>query len=144
MALAGWSGPYLVRAAAVVQAAPPWIPPPMPAYLVHCSCPDPDTARRLAQAAVDARLAACATSLPGATSTYRWQGRVETADEVLLLLKTTDAAFPALRDVLCAAHPYELPEIIAVEIVAGLPGYLDWVAAGTAPDPAPTAQDPAV
>lgn len=120
----------------------------MPAYLVHCSCPDTDTARRLARGAVDARLAACATALPGAVSTYRWQGEVETAGEVVLLLKTTDAAWPALRELLQQAHPYELPEIIAVEIVAGLPGYLDWVAAETTPQPATTPaatpKDPAV
>lgn len=116
----------------------------MPAYLVHCSCPDTDTAQRLARGAVEARLAACATALPGAVSTYRWQGVIETADEVVLLLKTTAEAWPALRALLLEAHPYELPEIIAVEIVAGLPGYLDWVAAETAPTPAATPKDPAV
>ena len=116
----------------------------MSVYLVHCSCPDTYTAGRLARAEVEARLAACASALPGATSTYRWQGRIQVDAEVMLLLKTTREAFPALRDLLCAAHPYELPEIIAVEIVAGLPGYLDWVASETAPDQAPTAEDPAV
>lgn len=116
----------------------------MPAYLVHCSCPDSDTAERLARSAVQARLAACATALPGAVSTYHWQGGIETAAEVQLLLKTSSDAWPALRDLLHAAHPYELPEIIAVEIVAGLPGYLDWVAAETAPTPAAMPKDPAV
>jgi periplasmic divalent cation tolerance protein len=116
----------------------------MPAYLVHCSCPDSDTAQHLARSAVQARLAACATVLPGAVSTYRWQGDIETAEEVQLLLKTTGDAWPALRELLLQAHPYELPEIIAVEIVAGLPGYLDWVAAETAAPPAATPKDPAV
>ena len=114
----------------------------MATYLVHCSCPDADIAQRLAHAAVQARLAACATALPGAVSTYRWQGAIETEHEVVLMLKTTAEAWPALRELLLAAHPYELPEIIAVEIVAGLPGYLDWVAAETAPTPAATPKDP--
>ncbi|TXK61061.1 divalent-cation tolerance protein CutA [Alkalisalibacterium limincola] len=116
----------------------------MPAYLVHCSCPDSDTATRLAKSAVQARLAACATALPGAVSTYRWEGEIETADEVVLLLKTTQAAWPALRELLREAHPYELPEIIAVEIVAGLPGYLEWVASETTTPPAATPKDPPV
>lgn len=104
----------------------------MGARLVYCSCPDAEVARALARAAVEARLAACATALPGAESTYRWDGAVEQAGEVLLMLKTTASALPGLQALLQSRHPYELPEIIAVEIVAGLPGYLDWVAGETA------------
>jgi periplasmic divalent cation tolerance protein len=107
--------------------------------IVYCSCPDADTAQRLARAAVEQRLAACATQLPGAVSTYRWQGRVEVAAEVVLMIKTRAESLPALQALLLALHPYELPEIIAVEVVAGLPGYLDWVAGETAPTaPAPS------
>ena len=100
-------------------------------YLVFCSCPDPDTARCLATTLVEARLAACVSVLPPMRSVYRWQGQVEQADEVLLLAKTVAGRLPALMERLTALHPYELPEIVAVEAAAGLPAYLDWVADAT-------------
>lgn len=103
----------------------------MPVHLVFCSCPDADTARRLATVLVEARLAACASVLPPMRSVYRWQGTVEQAEEVLLLAKTTADRVPALTERLRTLHPYELPEIVAVETAAGLPAYLDWVAAAT-------------
>ena len=61
------------------------------------------------------------------TSTYRWKDNIETATEVPLLIKTTQAAYPQLEKLIREAHPYELPEIIAVLVTAGLPAYLDWV-----------------
>ena len=61
-------------------------------------------------------------------SVYRWQGRVEQASETLLLIKTTSACFPTPRQRIVAMHPYELPEVVAVEITTGLPAYLDWIA----------------
>lgn len=104
-----------------------------PAILqVHCSCPDADTARRLARGAVESRLAACAQVLPGVAACYRWEGRVEEASEALLLLKTRADRLAELQAWLVQAHPYELPEIVAVDIAAGLPGYLAWVADETA------------
>ena len=103
----------------------------MPIHLVFCSCPDADTAQRLAATLVEARLAACASVLPPMRSTYRWQGAVEQAEEVLLLAKTAADRVPALMERLQALHPYELPEIVAVEAAAGLPAYLDWVAEST-------------
>ncbi|WP_028928314.1 divalent-cation tolerance protein CutA [Pseudoxanthomonas suwonensis] len=103
----------------------------MPVHLVFCSCPDPDTAHRLATTLVEERLAACVSQLPAMRSVYRWQGAVEQADEVLLLAKTPADRLPALVERLRALHPYELPEIVAVEAGAGLPAYLDWVAAAT-------------
>ncbi|HRF84758.1 MAG TPA: divalent-cation tolerance protein CutA, partial [Pseudoxanthomonas sp.] len=84
----------------------------MPVHLVFCSCPDADTARRLATALVEARLAACASVLPPMRSVYRWQGTVEQAEEVLLLAKTTADLVPALTERLRTLHPYELPEIV--------------------------------
>ncbi|MFP7723122.1 divalent-cation tolerance protein CutA [Lysobacter sp. A3-1-A15] len=110
----------------------------MSVVIVHCACPDAATADRLARALVDERLAACASVLPGMRSTYRWQGRVEQADEVLLLAKTTDACLQACTDRLQAMHPYELPEVIAVEAAGGLLPYLAWVADETRPDPLQT------
>ena len=99
----------------------------MTALLCLSTCPDTATARRIADALVDARLAACVSVLPGLQSTYRWQGTVERAEEVLLLIKTTRDALPALQARLPGLHPYELPELLAVE-AAGLPAYLEWIA----------------
>lgn len=99
--------------------------------LALCTCPDAATAERLASALVDERLAACVNILPGITSVYRWDGRVERDAEVLLLIKTVVARFEAVRERLVALHPYEVPEVIATPIAAGLPAYLDWIAACT-------------
>jgi periplasmic divalent cation tolerance protein len=101
---------------------------PMTVLLCFCACPDADAAGRIADALVDERLAACVNLLPGLRSVYRWQGRVERADEVLLLAKTTRERYPALEARVLALHPYELPELLAVEAGAGLPDYLRWVA----------------
>ena len=105
----------------------------MDLLLCFCTCPDHASAERLASALVEERLVACATLLPAARSIYRWQGAIEQADEVLLLLKTTHARYPALEARLHALHPYELPELVAVEACSGLPAYLDWVAEGSRP-----------
>lgn len=100
----------------------------MSILLVYCSCPDTATADRLARALVEERLAACVSALPGMRSTYRWQGRIESADEVLLLVKTASDRLDALTARIRALHPYELPEVLAVEVRAGLPAYMEWVA----------------
>lgn len=106
----------------------------MPAIIVHCTCPDAGVASHIAIALVEARQAACVQQLPGLRSTYAWEGRVEHAEEVLLLIKTTDDRLDAVVDTVCALHPYELPELIAVEARGGLPAYLDWVHAQTRAD----------
>ena len=103
------------------------------ALICFCTCPDTDTAERLAEALVEERLAACVNILPGLRSVYRWQAEVERADEVLLLIKTLPDRYPALQDRLRELHPYELPELLAVDAVEGLPAYLRWVAEGTRP-----------
>jgi len=92
-----------------------------------CTCPDEATARELASAVVDRRLAACVNIVPGLTSVFAWEGKVETDPEVLLVIKTTGKAWAALEAALVELHPYELPEVIAVEISAGLAGYLQWM-----------------
>ena len=99
----------------------------MTTLIVITNCPDEETANHIALAVVEARLAACVNILPGLRSIYRWQDRVETADEVLLLVKTSADAYPALQDRLRELHPYELPELLAVESTSGLPAYLQWV-----------------
>ncbi len=99
--------------------------------VVLCNCPDHATARHLAASAVEQRLAACINIIPGVESVYRWQGKVEHETEFTLLIKTTASTFAILRDHLQKHHPDELPEIIAVPVVQGLTGYLDWVREST-------------
>lgn len=95
--------------------------------LVITNMPDAESAARLAQRIIEARAAACVNQLAPCISTYRWQGSIETAAEVPLLIKTTKAAYPRLEQLIREEHPYELPEIIAVSVDAGLPAYLGWV-----------------
>lgn len=90
-----------------------------------------EAADRIARAVVESRLAACVQAVP-IRSTYRWEGRVERADEVLLLCKTTAAAVPALEAAIAARHPYRLPEFVVVPVTAGGAAYLEWVAADVA------------
>lgn len=101
------------------------------ALLVLTNVPDGATAQAIAHAVVGQRLAACVNVLPAVTSIYRWQGAMEQASEVTLLIKTTQARYAELEAAIKSAHPYEVPEIIASPIVAGLPAYLDWVAEET-------------
>jgi periplasmic divalent cation tolerance protein len=103
----------------------------MSTLLVLTNLPDQTAAETLARSLVEARLAACVNILAPCRSVYRWQGALETANEVPLLIKTTATCYPALAVAICAQHPYELPEIIAVPITEGLPEYLAWVAAET-------------
>lgn len=103
----------------------------MSAVVVHCSCPDAETATRIARALVDERLAACVQALPGVTSTYRWHGEVQVDAETLLLVKTTHARIGALKARVAELHPYELPELLVLEVIDGAPGYLAWLEAAT-------------
>jgi len=95
--------------------------------LVITNLPDETSAARLARHLIDERAAACVNQLAPCTSTYRWQGNIESATEVPLLIKTTQAAYPRLEKLIRVVHPYELPEIIAVPVTAGLPAYLSWI-----------------
>lgn len=101
--------------------------------LVLTNLPDHDSAAALAAAVVEARLAACANVLAACTSVYRWQGVVETASEVPVLMKTTVARYAELEAAIRARHPYELPEIVAVPVEHGLDAYLAWVDTETQP-----------
>src|SRR5580765_3192932 len=105
----------------------------MSVVLVFCACPDEAVAERIATALVEERLAACVNRLPAVASTYRWKGEICRDSECLLLIKTTIERFDVLSERIVALHPYELPEIIAVEIARGMPAYLDWVASETKP-----------
>lgn len=99
-----------------------------------------DEADKLARVAVDNRLAACAQVLSPITSTYWWQGKVETAEEWMILMKTQERRVMELIDRLQAEHSYETPEIIATPITAGNPAYLAWIEAETADQQAPAGE----
>lgn len=105
----------------------------MQPLLVLCTCPTRESAHAIARSLVEQRLAACVNLLPAVQSVYRWQGAVETAEETLLLVKTQAARLEELKVHVLMLHPYELPEIVAVEIGSGLDRYLDWIGDETRP-----------
>ena len=105
----------------------------MEAIIVMTSLPDQASAQRIAQALVEARLAACVNILAPCISTYHWRGKIETAQEVPLLIKTLQQHYSKVEETIRACHPYELPEVVAVTISSGLPAYLDWIATDTSP-----------
>lgn len=98
--------------------------------LCFCTCPDERSAQVLAETLVGERLAACVNQLPGVRSTYRWQGRLCSDNEVLLLIKTREACFETLSARLLELHPYDLPELIAIPLELGHPAYLAWLRNG--------------
>ncbi len=102
--------------------------------LVMTNLPDLPAAQALARALVDAKLAACVNILPSVQSVYRWQGEVEQASEITLLIKTTQRRYAQLQQAIVAAHPYDLPEVIAWPLADGHPPYLRWVATETVQD----------
>jgi periplasmic divalent cation tolerance protein len=101
------------------------------ALLVLTNLPDRDAAERLAERLVAQRVAACVNILAPCRSVYRWQGAVQNDEEHPMLIKTTGERYAALEQAIREAHPYELPEIVAVPIERGLPAYLSWVAEET-------------
>ncbi|GAB6196896.1 divalent-cation tolerance protein CutA [Lysobacter xanthus] len=106
----------------------------MPAVVIHCTCPDDASADRIATALVAERLAACVQRLPGLRSTYRWEDRIAHGDEVLLLIKTMAERIPAVFGRVHALHPYDVPELLALDVCDGAPDYLDWVRAQSRDD----------
>lgn len=100
---------------------------PTDALLVLSTCPDADSGQRLARSLVEGHLAACVNLVGPVTSVYRWRDAIETTGEILLVIKTTADRYPALEQGLRAAHPYEVPEIVAVPVQQGLNDYLEWV-----------------
>lgn len=105
----------------------------MSTLLVLTNLPDRAAAERLADSLIAQRLAACVNILAPCRSVYRWKGAVQHDEEHPMLIKTTAERYAALEQGIRAAHPYELPEIIAVPVERGLAAYLEWVAAETAP-----------
>ncbi|MFJ3047413.1 divalent-cation tolerance protein CutA [Herbaspirillum chlorophenolicum] len=95
--------------------------------LVLTNVPEEALAQSLARALVEEGLAACVNILAPVASVYRWQGQVEHATEIPLLIKTTQARYEDVERAICRAHPYDVPEIVALPIAAGLPAYLEWM-----------------
>lgn len=95
--------------------------------VVFCTVGQADEAEALALALVEERLVACVSVVPSVISIYRWQGRVERAEERLLVMKTRAERFEALRAAIIARHSYEVPEIVALPLVAGHAPYLAWI-----------------
>ncbi len=98
---------------------------------VEVNCPDVETARVIARATVEAGLAACANVVAGVESVYLWQGRVESDPEVTLRMKSRMAVFDRLCALIARHHPYDLPAIVALPVLAANPGYADWLDEGT-------------
>jgi periplasmic divalent cation tolerance protein len=101
------------------------------ALVVLVTAPTPERAAEIARALVEERLAACGNVVPGIRSIYRWEGEVQDDQEALLVLKTTRDRFEALRERVVALHPYQVPEVLALEVEAGSAPYLAWIAAET-------------
>jgi len=95
--------------------------------VVFCTFPDMDTAGKAVRELVEQRLAACGNIFPEVHSVYRWKGEVESAAEVLTIMKLDAARYPEFENKLRSLHPYDVPEIIAIPIGKGLPDYLNWV-----------------
>ena len=103
------------------------------ALLVLTNCPDDAVADRIALALVEQGLAACVNRLAPVGSIYRWQGKIERATEVPLLIKTTRERYGSVEHAIRHLHPYDTPEIIALPITAGDAGYLRWIESATQP-----------
>ncbi len=99
--------------------------------LILTTLPSAEVAAKVARTLVEEKLAACGNVLPAVRSIYRWKGKVEDENEVLLLLKTHVRQVARLQARILELHPYEVPEVLAVPVEAGFQGYLDWIAAST-------------
>ncbi|HTV77612.1 MAG TPA: divalent-cation tolerance protein CutA [Steroidobacteraceae bacterium] len=111
-----------------------------PGIVVLCTCPDPAVALELARTLVREGLVACVNCVPGVQSIYRWEGRICEDREQLLVMKTTPGRYEALEMRLKTLHPYEIPEIIALPVVAGSRQYLDWLGNATTAGRAPSTE----
>ena len=98
-----------------------------PCLIAASTCPGSITAKKIAQDLVTEKLAACVNIVPGVQSFYAWVGKVDNANELLLVIKTTVNGYQALEKRLKKLHPHELPEIIAVPILTGSAEYLNWI-----------------
>ena len=95
--------------------------------VTFCTCPNKEVAEKIARLLVENRLAACVNILPNVMSIYTWNGKVESADEHLLIIKSSAQSYQDIETAIRSHHPYELPEIIAVPVELGLPEYINWI-----------------
>lgn len=98
---------------------------------IFCTVPDADTARIIGKTIVEKKLAACVSWGSAVHSVYRWDGRIEEADELNLTIKTVRKKYNEVQEVILSLHPYELPEIVSVPVLDGLEPYLEWIRQGT-------------
>jgi len=99
--------------------------------LVLCAFPESVSAKSIAEMLVNEELAACVNIMPDVQSIFRWQGKIDSANENILIIKTKDNLYNELEKRIKELHSYELPEIISVSIEKGLPEYLDWISEST-------------
>ena len=116
---------------------------PVPILAALTTAPSAQAAKRLVRTLVERRLIACGTVLPGAVSTYWWQGAVAEEEEVVVVMKTTAERWAELAATLPELHPYEVPELIALPVADGYPPYLEWVRTETAGQRGRAARAPA-
>jgi periplasmic divalent cation tolerance protein len=95
--------------------------------IVFCACPNQESAEQIANNLIENRLAACVNISSPIKSVYRWQGEIETAEEVMLLIKTGASSYDRLEQAILSLHPYELPEVVAVPVDKGQQNYLGWI-----------------
>lgn len=103
--------------------------------VILSTCAGQEEARKMAELLLEQRLAACVNILPGIRSYYRWQGKLESADECLLLIKSSRDLFPAVTAAIESAHSYEVPEVIALPVIDGADNYLAWLRSSLGPVP---------
>ena len=101
------------------------------ALFVITTLPNADAAAELAKSLVTERLAACANLIPALRSIYKWQGKVQDENEVLVLFKTRQDSYEALKARILELHPYEVPEVLAIPVEQGYAAYLEWLASET-------------
>ncbi len=109
------------------------------ALLALSTFPDEETARNIVRELVEARLIACGNILPHVESIYRWQGKVEVSREALVLFKLSSSSYRLFEEKLRQLHPYDVPEILSVDITHGSPDYLRWIVENCASSPSAAA-----
>lgn len=117
----------------IVSRSASMIVPATDARIVLTTAGSREEADRIGHFLVEERIAACVNLLPGLASVYRWQGKVESSEEILLIIKTTADALDQLEAALRSLHSYDLPELLVLHPESGSKAYLDWLAASTAP-----------
>jgi len=124
----GFSGPGRDASA---LACVPYYAAVTDAMVVFTTLPSPEKAAEIARTLVEERLVACANVLPAVRSIYKWQGKMQDENEVMLLLKTREEQLERLKLRILELHPYEVPEVLAIPVESGYRAYLEWIASET-------------